>query len=354
MVESQLRAMALSLRGGKDQLAKGRELLIEEYGKARAPADFPVRAMAGYELAKSMVLQSLYEEGAGQWLAAGDIAAERADAEEELAWYRSDGMEGALRRAGLSLDDPENMERAMLDMESSGIVRFIGSVRACVPGLGYAISVRKRDTMNQDSFIIEGGSPALFAVADGCSGSAFPAMASHLAVRSLSRMRAGLLSDPRGTICAISSRISSLLADDRMRAALGVSDGGCTTLTACLPGAGKAYKVGDSLPFRANLGGPTGVECISAQHSLVAVVGTGLAPDAVEELDAGGGQVVLTTDGITNYLPDFAARLARLMDITTDPVMIAENVIRAVLRNQAEWGHADDATIIVQDDGMIR
>lgn len=353
MVESQLRAIARALKETDGQLAKGKELLVEEYGKARASSEPRAQAMAGYELAKSAVLQSLYEAGAGRWLDAGDIAAERADAEEELQLYRADGMEGVLRRAGMDGGEEKNMERVMLDMESSGPTRFIGSMRSCVPGFGYAISVRKRDSMNQDSFAIDSRGPGMLAVADGCSGSRFPAIASHVALREASRTMAGLVAGPREAICAISARISSLLADDAMRKALSGEDGGCTTLTLYLPGSRKAYKVGDSLPFSALGGQEPRAECISAQLSLVAVVGGALAPDSVEELDVGCGQMVLTTDGVTNYLPDFAERLARLLGITTDPVMIAENIIRAVLRNQMAWGHADDATIIVQDDGMI-
>jgi serine/threonine protein phosphatase PrpC len=348
MVQSRLQRISGEIRESADPAAKGRELLLEEYRKTDGAGDPRADAMASYELVKSMVVQAAYECGSPGWLSAATVQAELDDAAEEHWLYRRNGMRYLLGMTeGMDPDEPKNALRIRLDEASSPLARFAGSIREHVPGLGYAVSVRKRETMNQDSFLLSPGRPALMAVADGVSGSRFPAIASEAAVRGAGGARSG---DPRKRIAIISGRIHDALSDQAMLRAAGTYDGGSTTLTLAVIGEAGAgvYKVGDSLPFRRH--GDL-AEAISRTEGLQKVVGQPLCEDEVESYRVRPGQLVLTTDGITNYIDGFLERLQRIFSITYDPVIIAENIIRAVLRSQMGWNHADDATVVVQDGG---
>jgi serine/threonine protein phosphatase PrpC len=136
----------------------------------------------------------------------------------------------------------------------------------------------------------------------------------------------------------------------------GSVENGTTTLVAALveDGRSRVLKVGDSLALRTYTSGGQGVaEVLSESFELRYALGQQNAPgdNAVESFEREGGRLVLVSDGVFNYLTDPVADIARWSMLSGDAVFIAEKVVRSVLRNQAQWGYADDVTIVVQDTG---
>ncbi len=345
---NQLNEIASALRSAPDPVAKGRSILLDEYRKTEGVLDLRVGVMARYELVKSMVVQSAYEMMGGTgglWLEAGRLDEEMRDAERMSALYREQAS------ALYAAEDPGRRVRSLIAHPSSDPERFCGSSRLFVPGVGYGASVRKRDTMNQDSFLIEDG-PPLLAVADGCSGSMFSAAASLEAVSRLAALKRQASLDPVGTICGISGHIAGMLNDAAVMEIL-KAGGGYTTLTLALPGAVRTrfYKVGDSMPFLGvDCAGRKAVECVSNVDGLHNVLGTELDGAMVEGYVKSPGTAVLTSDGVTNYLEGYIGKIRKALDATGDAVIAAETILRAVLRKNMDVEFSDDTTIVIGDD----
>jgi len=326
-----------------------REVLHEEYHRGLGVLEGRASESAEFELLRSSLVQSVYEinciqSSAPDWLGTSMIEQERVDAVRACQHALSNGT-GSLCDSKSETASGARRSRMMEAMDGR---RFLGSYRIRVPGLGYAISVRKRDTENQDSFAMNGGRDSgHLTLADGCSSTPLAAIASHIAAKELSY---GELS--RGRICAISAMVADALFDrEDQRFAPSYGYGGSSTLLAARLGGGRGtlLRVGDSIAYRMPGTGES-LEAMAKSAELIHVIGQpDLRLENVEDFEWEGGRIILTSDGITNYLDDACREIGRLAAICRDSVILAENIIRSVLRYQMIVGHGDDATIVVQD-----
>jgi len=354
---SALRKLADSVRSAPNPVRKGREVLLDEYRKTGGVHETGAALSAGFELMHSIVVQAAYEAmGPGtQWLRAGDLEPEMDAASHACAEHLKNGLATSIARAfpGETGNAGYGRRRA-LEIEGMCAHRFLGSTRMHVPGLGYAVSVRKRYAENQDSYrICSFGKRKAFVFADGCGSARFAALASHLAVREALWKSANGIG--RAGVCDISETVAAMLNDEKVRK-LGEPEmnSGISTLLIGLSenGRSKVFKVGDSIPFMVwNDGDADMLEILAKDFEMRSVIGRAgsLAESDVEEFERETGRLVLTSDGVTNYLGDSAAEIARWTTLSNDPVIISERLMRSVLRNQMAYGHSDDATIIVED-----
>ncbi|MCI0563092.1 MAG: hypothetical protein MN733_31830, partial [Nitrososphaera sp.] len=164
-------AISDAIRKSCNPVAAAKKLLIEEYRKTEGVNDIRVDVTAALELRRSLVVQAVYErmtiggEKTG-WLEAGRIELEDEEA-HETRWYRMrDGIGFYLKNLNSEFfDERRRSELSALDDEAVTYKRFLGSYRQYVPGVGYAVSVRKRFLENQDSFLVFGdGERRLFSV----------------------------------------------------------------------------------------------------------------------------------------------------------------------------------------------
>jgi serine/threonine protein phosphatase PrpC len=359
MDNSALRKLADSVRAAPDPVRRGREILLEEYRKTGGVCEADVRLSAAFELIRSIIVQAAYEAmGPGSsWLGAAELEPEMLAASAACGEHLKNGLASCIVRAFPDeIGSSENNQRRALELDAISMKRFLGSTRAHVPGVGYAVSVRKRYAENQDSFgLCSFGKRRAFIFADGCGSARFAALASHLAVlEACGRSANGI--DRRG-ICEINEKVAALLNCERIR---GLDDpgkaSGISTLLVGLSenGRSKVFKVGDSIPFIVwNDGEADLLEVLSEHYEMRTVIGWpgGLAESQVEESEREGGRLVLTSDGITNILADASSEISRWTTLSHDPVIISERLMRSVLRAQIASGWADDATIIVEDSG---
>ena len=336
------------IRNSPNPVLKGKAILEEEYRKGGGVGEFSASASANFEIVRSLIVQAAYEaatdpDSAG-WLNAGTIGLELEDA-REARWYRiMDGLAYALKDVPEAVFDKDRRaELLALESEAISERRFLGAMREYVPGVGYAVSIRKRTSENQDSLMISGnGKRKVLAVADGVSSERFAAMASHVCVRDMEAdfSKAGIIS--------ISERMGAGMNKDDYRILKGKAMGTSTLLAAEISGnAKRVFRVGDSIGFSTYEGV---VQELAEESGLIHVVGyKGLEEGHIEEFSADGAQLILTTDGFTNYVNDAGYLLAKITAITTDAVIIAERMIRAALSNQTMWDHADDLTVLVEE-----
>jgi serine/threonine protein phosphatase PrpC len=359
---SALRMMAERIRSAPNPIAKGREVLLEEYAKTSGVQETRVSVSAEFELKRSMVVQAAYESlfggltaFSGLWLEVADLPPEIISATEASAASMAGGLASALRKISpRSLETADYILRADIEAKAMGRERYLGSIRRHVPGVGYAVSVRKRYHENQDSFaLLDNDGRKTFILGDGCGSAKYASLASHLAVREAAAKSCNGI-DSRA-ICEISRLMKSLLNDEVVRAAAGENgDSGISTLIAGLVESGRTrvFKVGDSIPFISyNDAEIDLLEMLANDFLMRGVIGQGndLQENEVEVYEREEGRLVLTSDGVTNYLADAAVEIARLTSLSTDPVIVGECLLRSVLRNQIAWNHSDDVTILVQD-----
>ncbi|MEW6036629.1 MAG: protein phosphatase 2C domain-containing protein [Candidatus Micrarchaeota archaeon] len=351
MQDRELRAVASRIRESGNPLAAGKELLLEEFRKTCGVRDARLDVTASFEILRSLVVQTIYEvscQPGMEWLEAGSVEPESVQAKLERALYLDGEGLGKACAGAEWLTDGEKARLAMLEDRAMGHERFLGSYRSYLAGAGYAVSVRKRSSHNQDSFALyANGASSAIAVADGCGSDRFSAIASHMsAARAVSP---GL---DKAAVCALSAEIAHLFNGTLMVSAL--KSGSSSTLVAG-SAAGRArrvLKVGDSMAYRlAVVGDGMHAETLADTAELRNVIGQValLRESEVEEHSREGGRLVLVSDGVTYYLQDAASRIGHWAGLTDDPVFLAEKIVRSALRNQAEWGHADDVTVIVQD-----
>jgi serine/threonine protein phosphatase PrpC len=345
------------VRRAGNPIARGREILLDEYWKTRGVYETDVPLAASFEIIRSMVVQAVYETigPAPGWLSVAELEPEMEKAHMACRETLCNGLESGIRRFSPGLmESRENLIRASLEAEAMGPGRFLGSIRMHVPGAGYAISARKRHDENQDSFALARHSGRKFLVlADGCGSARFAAIASHLAVREmLSHCVNGISS---ASICGLSEQMAFLLNDEIVKKAAGeATDAGISTLIAGLVEKGKSrvFKVGDSIPFMAWKDPEVDIiETLSIRPGMNGILGQAgrLAIGDIEEFERPSGRLILTSDGVTNYLEDATSEIARWIALSSDPIIISERILRSVLRNQVAWNHCDDATIIVED-----
>lgn len=341
--------LAEAIRGSKDPVAAAKSILLDGYRKTEGVSDIRVDVTSRLEMARSIAVQAAYEamgEREG-WLEAGRIDLESEDA-NELRWYRmKDGVRFFLRNSAAGLDMSRLDELAALDEEAMTDRRFLGSYRQHVPGVGYAVSMRKRSMENQDSFHLAATTRGkVFGVADGVGSDRFSALASHLIMRELARRDQVMKEDIIQINDIVAARMNS--ADILKFQACGL--GTSTLLVGFANGASKrVMKVGDSIGFASYEGV---VEELAADRELKNVIGhSGLREEHIEYFGLGDGQIVLTSDGVTNYTSDTDYLIAKLTAMTGDAVLIAENLLRAVIANQTAWNHSDDVTIVVEERG---
>ncbi|NYZ73896.1 protein phosphatase 2C domain-containing protein [Candidatus Micrarchaeota archaeon] len=357
--------LAKSISEAKEPLTKGKELLLERYMKTAGVRETSVRSAAEFEIVRSHIVQAMYEAmrqdtidtacGGTAWLEAAALGPEIAEANAQRARFLSDGLGQRLRDS----QPPEVVRRddrqlrIRIEDNAIGYARFLGSVRQYVPGVGYAVSVRKRNGENQDSFVLscEKGRKML-AIADGCGSAKFSAIASHMAVREMRWSEAPGIT--KRQISKASKDIAWLLNDDAVLN--GCAMNGTTTLVVALLGdeRSRVLKIGNSLAFwvrKGDDGAAIGVLDKGPGPGPAVGQRQPLAETDIEEYALEGGRIVLTSDGVTNYLADSAAEIKRWSSLADDPVFIAERLLRSVLTRQVECDHADDVTIVVQDTG---
>ncbi len=361
-VEADLKKIGADINQSSNPVKTGRQVLFDNYIRTGGVAERNVRAAAVFELVRSKAVQAVYEETTGasvdrDWPHNMILSEELDEAVRIRDTYLEVGMQSLIIDTFPGLVGSDlNMLRMALDREANSVERFLGSVRRYVPGVGYSITIRKRYMINQDSYLMgSSGDAVLLGVADGCSSELFASLASYLSVRRIMQQSDRFLLNPKETLCEISTEIASILNSPDLTGALGGRWGGNSTLTVGVSRNDERHvlKVGDSTGFRiCRLPGdePT-VEVLNLHEGLSSVMGQAipLHEDDIEDYGGYRGQLVLTTDGVTGFLEDTAGLLRRLGKLTSNCVMIAERVVREVLKRQIEADHADDVTIVVQD-----
>jgi serine/threonine protein phosphatase PrpC len=342
-----------TIRKSRNPVATAKSLLLDEYSRTEGVSDIRVEVTANFEFLRSVLVQAVYErlslEGDRTgWLEAGRLDVEAEEA-EEMRWHRMrDGIGYYLKNLKSShFDEKKIMELAAIDEEAVTYKRFLGSYRQYVPGVGYAVSVRKRSLENQDSFLIYGDSERkVFSVADGCGSDRFAAIASHLGTRELAR-RNGIT---RTDIVQISNFIAEtanpieFVRTNRSGLATSTITVGITDKTGR-----RVLKVGDSIAFASYEGI---VERLELNQELLTVIGyPGLQEYHVEHYGIADAQLILTSDGLTNYCPNADFAIAMTTAVASDPVIVGEKLLRSALRNNMDWGHSDDITIVVEEKG---
>src|SRR4030095_2738293 len=188
------KGIALSVLSSKDPIAKGREVLLEAYRKTDSVTDDRIQVMAVFENLRSMVAEAAYEalrgtSDSGRWIEATEIRLEAEDAKEQEWYARKCGLEHSLKLLGPErLNDKGNRARLDIEKAVNGYWRFLGSLRQHIPGVGYAVTVRKRKPyngmpcLNQDTFLMaKQGEETFFSVSDRCGSARFSLHAGPLA-----------------------------------------------------------------------------------------------------------------------------------------------------------------------------
>jgi serine/threonine protein phosphatase PrpC len=346
--------IAKDIAASKDPLARAKQELLDKYILSEGVRGADVRKSAIFESIRSKVIQTVYEvAGTRGWLDELAIPKETTDAEIVKQRYLDNSMSRFVKQTG----DPGsalNRMRVAMERRATTVERFVGSTRLHVPGAAYGISIRKRHGINQDSFIIEDyKGTAVMGVADGCGAQTFSSIASFM---STDRIRGeALLSEPLDQICTISAEIARVVNGIDMTNVL--YGGGTSTLVAGLSrGSGRdVFKVGDSAAFSVfHAGEPwADVQTLGRDDSLRTLLGQRklLSVIDIETFTGDNEQIILASDGITEFLPDPAGFIQGIVKMTSDCVLIAEKVVREVLKNQMARNESADATIVVQDAG---
>ncbi|MFH0884396.1 MAG: protein phosphatase 2C domain-containing protein [Candidatus Micrarchaeota archaeon] len=358
MDNGSLRKLADSVRRAPDPVRRGREVLLEEYRKTGGVGETEVKRSAAFEIIRSIIVQAAYETMGpdSSWLSIADLGPEMDEASRACGEHLKNGLASSILRAFPSdIGSAENNLRRALELEAICPKRFLGSTRMHMPGVGYAVSVRKRYAENQDSFrLCSFNNRKAILFADGCGSARFASLASHLAVLEAFGVSANGID--RRSICGINEKVAALLNSDSIRS-LGEPgmDSGVSTLLIGISenGRSKVFKVGDSIPFIVwNDAEGDVLEALADTYEMRTVIGRAgsLAESEIEEHERETGRLVFTSDGVTNFLADASSEINRWTMLSHDPVIISERLMRSVLRSQLAWGFADDATIIVEDN----
>ncbi|MDD5172494.1 MAG: hypothetical protein PHF60_05680 [Candidatus ainarchaeum sp.] len=361
MHDANLNKIAGVIVRSTDPVARGKQVLLDAYKRTEGIGDTSIRRAALFELVRSKVIQAVYEATEGppgfrEWPQNMILKEELDDAVRARMEYLKSGMRSVV--AGnfpTTRDSRLNTLRIALDLEANSVERFLGSTRRYMPGVGYAVSIRKRDLINQDSFALGYHNGAKFmGVADGCGIQRFSSIASYMSLQRAIERSGPFLLDPKAVICDISSEITDILNSPDMKTALGRHGGGSSTLSIGISRdeEQKILRVGDSIGFRiySNHGVGPKVEALQLGDELDLVMGhwRPLRTEDIEEHSRKGGQLVLTTDG-TDFIKDIPGLLVKLAVLTDNCVLIAERIVREVLRIQIETNQADDVTVVVQE-----
>jgi len=362
MKEASLKTIADLVVRSKDPVTTGRQVLVDAYSRTGGLGETDIRKAAVFELVRSRIIQSVYEATEGQsvfvkWPHNMILNNELDEAVQARTAYLCSGMRGFLagkfpQQNGSKL----NTIRMALDVEANQVERFLGSTRRYVPGVGYAVSIRKRHAPNQDSYLLgRSDGAALMGVADGCGSQVFSSLASHMSLQRAMESGGMFLQDPKKTICGISSEIATIVNTKEMTDAFDGHGGGTSTLLIGISRENErsVFRVGDSIGFRVfklNGSGPR-VEVLKIVDGLEHVMGqwNPLHADQVEQHSRGNGQLVLTSDGVTNFIGNTAGFILGLAQKTSNCVLMAERIAREALKGQIDKNEADDVTVIVQE-----
>lgn len=343
---------ARDLNKSKNPTVAGRKLLVEGYRRMKESTD--EQCHLHFELFRSMVIQRVYETGGDDWLTATSIPEELEDSERYRRTYlEKDGMNLFARKHLRSSSNDLNSARVLWDRKANVPGRFMGSLRRHIPGVGYAVSVRKSFGMNQDSFLIcTNGGQRIYAVSDGCGSQRFASIASHASLQRIRDRSHEVVEKPVIIICEISNSIAKILNTYEAVAASGGKGLGTATLSLALrkKTEGKIYKLGDSFPFIRHNGGNV-VERIGNEGSLVWVMGQQypLTPENIEEYRRDSGQIILVTDGITNTIQGVRIILEDFFKNLRDNVIVAERLVRTALLRSIKTGFEDDMTVVIEE-----
>ncbi|MBD3210725.1 hypothetical protein GF318_05070 [Candidatus Micrarchaeota archaeon] len=350
-----LMGRAKRVKKSKNPFAKARRILLDSYRQSLKSGSRIDRLR--FELVRSMVVQKTYEAmGPGdRWLGIAKVKAEMHKAREKRRKYLEDGNE-IFSEGFLFEGDPElNRIRLELDREANSYWRFLGSFRTHIPGLGYAVTVKKTRGLNQDSCLLYGknGERAM-ALADGCSTERFSSAASYLAMKKLRENIGALLIDPRGVIRDISQDISGVMVLGMKDMYMGIASLGSTTILAGIPDGSRksVYKFGDSYAFvQFDYEGKTMVERVGHERALACIAGQPCCFEdcMVEEHIRKGRKLILTSDGITNPVARTNRKLAQFYRETPDSIIVAERITRLAIMNSLKTGKVDDMTVVIEE-----
>jgi len=334
---------------------------MRQYSATHGPAEKCVLSSARFEAFRSCLIETAYDLSKdhgkkGTWLGYGIIKEEIEQCMRAASQHlENNGLEKSLRQYSWSgIDLALNERRLALEKDTMDYKRFMGSVRVHIPGIGYAISIRKRVKHNEDSFLMaQSPDCKVLAVCDGLGAGAISALASHLMVKRLGERLAYAVKDMRSFFISTSGLMSVLLNNPIITMLQQSRGYGMTTATT-LVSSGEAEKVtyiGDSIAFRIVQNGTRPhVEQIGGNEKLKTVIGShSFADSDIHEEMRKGGRYVITSDGITNLLDAPVDDIRKVFSETSDSVKAGEAIVRKVLANQIVTGKDDDATIIVQD-----
>jgi serine/threonine protein phosphatase PrpC len=362
MMEAKLKTIADAVARSRDPVAAGRQVLLDAYKRTEGIRESDIRRAAVFELVRSAVMQAAYEATEGppgftEWPGNMVLPEEFAEASAVRQEYLRTGVRRFIADRFPERQRSElNRLRVALDIEANSTERFLGSTRMYVPGVGYAVSIRKRDALNQDSFMLaERKGAVMLGIADGCGSQVFASLASYMSVERAVQRSEMLFKNPKKEICGISDEIAGVVNAPDMHFSTNGHGGGASTLILGISKGNdrKVFRVGDSIGFR--VFSPRGitprVEVLKIVDGLHQVMGqtAHLYPNEVEEHASDGGQLILTSDGVTNYVDDAAKFILGIAKLTGNCVLMAERIVREVLKRQIEDNDADDATVIVQD-----
>lgn len=340
---------AKNIQNARNPFERGRAVLSEGYGEFLGTSNF-MDALR-FEMLRSVVVQRLYEiNDRDDWLDVAKVDEEIKTAKRERRRFCSNaGIAEFMRR--YPLDDEITRDLLSLGRKANSYSRFLGSVRQHVPGVGYAISVKKKHGPNQDSFLVQDG---MLAVADGTGSEKFSAMASHLVMLRIRERKEELQKQPGATIHSISREVGDMMSVGGRLSVMSNEILGSTTLSVALLEGNRnsIYIIGDSLAFlKLDHDGKPVIEQIGRTKMPYWVLGHAykLGDKPIEHFERIGKPLILTTDGITQRVKRTNLALERFFTSMTESVRVAERIIRLALRNSMRTGMTDDMTIVIQE-----
>jgi len=340
---------AKTIQRSRRPFEKGKELLSEGYREFLGTEDF-MDALR-FEMLRSAVVQRLHDLSEGDdWICAAKLDEEVAAAKRQRRrFYSSAGISAFVKEHSINREMTGRL--ISLGRKVNTYTRFLGSVRHYVPGVGYAVSIKKRHGPNQDSFLLQKG---LMAVADGTGSEKFSAMASHMAILRLAERRQELQDNPKATIVSINRELTDLMSAGAKLCIMEEEILGSTTLTlGLIEGARKRiYSLGNSLAFlkHDSCERPV-VEQIGMDKHPYWVLGHtyGLDESHIDSHERRGEPLILTTDGITRRIRRTNRSLERFFICVRNNVAVAERLVRLAIRNSLRTGMTDDMTVVIQE-----
>jgi serine/threonine protein phosphatase PrpC len=329
------------IANASDPLRVARRILTEKHEKTNGSKETRVKEGLSFEIFRSYVLQEVYlRTGLMYGRELSNLNIEREVSDAKKANSQSSRFEDLW-------------------------VNHLGSYREYVPGLGYAISIRKRRSHNQDTYLMaQNKSGKKFMVCDGLGSNLDSAIASgYVRARVKKIIEAGGNLDKQ-EIVKMGDTISNNLGSRKFSSDPKKWKGATTLLYVNTDRRyNQMLRVGDSSAFGEGFFGKY-YECGPSAKSFYLINAVGqpvpFSPvhgfvDGIEDYRFARSRILVCSDGVTTAIKDQLGAINRIAKATSDPVLFAERLARLTMLREMQSGYDDDVTIVIEDrkQGLI-